>query len=240
LAARITTLISGPDAFEIIRDQIAAILVVESQAQQGLAIQANQNPALWKLRVFAERTDPWSFFEEQPKVGDEQTGHVQDRTDRSPAVNVWFDQDQVDRRASDPIQEQHHDAVFTVDCIGCGVAREATTGHVTGDESARREAQRAMRLVRQILMAGHYTTLGLTGLVGERMTLRRQMLSVPGGDNVTSVSVARYELGVRFIELSPQYEGQPLELISAEVLRAPNGQVLLRASFPYPLEEEEP
>jgi len=61
MPALITTLVENLDNSELICDQIAAILATESAAQQALATLAGKNPKLWKLRVFAERTNAWEM-----------------------------------------------------------------------------------------------------------------------------------------------------------------------------------
>ena len=93
---RIEELITGFDNFEIIGDQIAAILKVESENQALLAAAADQEQKLWKLQVFRERAEPWEAWIDAPDLdvsGDD--SHV-------PIVNVRFDTDSVDERASNP------------------------------------------------------------------------------------------------------------------------------------------
>ena len=55
----IDTLIDKQDTFEIVRDQIAAILATEVASQMSKAVEAEKDPALWKLRIFAERFNPF-------------------------------------------------------------------------------------------------------------------------------------------------------------------------------------
>ena len=60
-------------------------------AQKALAIAATENPVLWNLRVFLDRTNPWNEFLQAPD---------QDVVDATPIANIHFDSSAVDGRAS--------------------------------------------------------------------------------------------------------------------------------------------
>ena len=63
-------LIDKQDSFEIVRDQIAAILKTEITSQIALATTAGKpNPDDWKLRIFSERANPWEQFLNGPTGG---------------------------------------------------------------------------------------------------------------------------------------------------------------------------
>lgn len=235
LAAQITQLIDGVDNFEIVREQIAAILVVESAAQQAKAEAADKNSALWKLRVFIERSNPWEEFV------DSAGKNVPE--DTTPVVNVSFDNASFDKSASNVVARQKTTGTYHIDCYGFGVSRDdGGDGHIPGDEDGALEAQRAFRLVRRILMAGTYTYLGFTRgnelpagqeqIVWGRWPRDVQMFQPQIGDRpVAHVVAARFALQVDFSEFSPQVEGQPLELLSL-VFTRPTGEVILRAEYP--------
>ena len=80
-------LIDKQDNFEVIRDQIAAVLVAETANQMQLATNAAKDPQGWKLRVFTERSNPWEQW-------------LNGATDKSPLVNVWYDNSNFDQKAS--------------------------------------------------------------------------------------------------------------------------------------------
>lgn len=220
MAAKITQLINRPDYFEIIRDQLPAILVVESAAQEALAELEDEDPALWRLKVFRERLNPWSDFLESPG-------------DATPIVSVSYDNSSFDQSKSNAVERQHATSTFFIDCFGYGIASDETAGHQPGDEEAAINAHRAVRLVRNILMAGPYTYLGLQGVVGFRWPDSIQ-IQHPQSDGrfVQNIVGARIALQVRHNEFSPQAQGQPLELISAQVKRSETGQLLLSANYP--------
>lgn len=221
----IPALINKQDNFEIIRDQIAQILANESVSQQALAVLATEDPDDWKLRVFIERSNPWSQFENDP-------------SDVSPLVNVWYDISDFDKRASNVMERQKSTSIFNVDCYGFGKATdEPLGGHKPGDREAAFEVQRCVRLVRNILMSSIYTYLDLRGTVWSR-SFRSIKLFQPQIDkrSVQQIVGARCEFEVSFNEFSPQGdESNNLELVSVDVLRAENGEIVVEADYEYPL-----
>jgi len=218
----IAELIDKTDGFEVVRDQIAAILAVEVANQQALAIAGGKDPDLWKLRIYSERSNPWEAF-------------LNDEADTSPVVNVWFENATYDGRASTVVERQKTEGTFNVDCYGLGVAQDVGGGgHIAGDQDAALAAQRALRLVRNILMAGEYTYLGARGLVWQRWPASATVFQ-PAIDalQVQQVVGARLALSVTFNEFAPQVPAETLELISAQVFRAEDGAVLIDAAYDY-------
>jgi len=221
MAALITTLIDKQDNFEIIRDQIAAILLLEQHNQQVLAVSETKDPSQWALKVYSERSNPWEAFRDQ-------------NSDRTPIINVWYNNSNFDGNASNTVAHQKASGTFNIDCYGRGLSRSETTGHTPGDEDAALEAQRAMRLVRNILMAGQYTYLGLRGLVWKRWPQSINLFQPQqGGLPVENVVGARLALTVDFSEFSPQYVPETLELLSIDISRLVDGKVVLEADYDY-------
>lgn len=218
----IDTLIDKVDNSELIRDQIAAILVTESASQQALAVAASRDPAPWKFRTFVERSDPWAeWMDDAP-------------ADTSPIVSVRFDNSSFDGAASDVVQRQKAVGIFNIDVYGYGVSADSSGGHVPGDMVAAFECQRAMRLVRNILMAGTYTYLGFArgALVWKRWPQSITCFQPDKGEKaMQQVSGARLALEVHFSESSPQVTGVTLETLTATVKRASDGLVYLTATY---------
>lgn len=219
----IDTLIDKTDSSELVRDQIAAILVNECASQQALAVLAAKDPTPWKFRVFVERSDPWAeWMDDAP-------------ADTTPIVSVRFDNESFDGSASDVVQRQKANGVFNIDVYGYGVSANSSGGHVPGDMAASLECQRAMRLVRNILMAGTYTYLGLGGRGGLVMKRWPQAITSfqPAKNEMAmqQVSGARLALEVHFNEFSPQVTGVVLETLTATVTRASDGLVYLTATY---------
>ena len=125
----IQTLITAPDSFEAIRDQIGLILAANSAAQMALAVTAGQDPALWKLRVFTERSNPWEMV-------------LNDQSDLSPVINVWYDNGSFEAGDSNTFERQKHIASYNVDCYGFAISEANGTGHKPGDREAAFEAHR--------------------------------------------------------------------------------------------------
>ena len=225
----ITTLISTPDTVELVRDQIGAILLSESEAQMALARAVDLDPDLWRLRVFLERSLPFEQFWDAPdKVELEGT--------QAPIVNVWFDSDTFDLSRSNIVERQGTTAKFNIDCYGYGKDEAAQSGHVPGDLTAAFEAQRCMRLVRNILMAAHYTWLGMRGTVWRRWISGRTMFKPQADEqrHAQHVIGARLVLEVQFSEFSPQVESVPLEMLSIAVKRTEAGELYLTHTTEYP------
>ena len=218
----INELIDKQDTFEIVRDQIAAILALEIANQQLLATAAAKDPADWKLRIFTERSNPWEQF-------------LNDQDDASPLVNIWYDNSNFDQSSSNSIDRQKSDSVFNIDCYGYGKSADREAGgHNPGDREAAFEVQKALRLVRYILMAGEYLYLGLRGQVWTRwsqsITVFQPQLD---GRQMQQIVGARIALRVGFNEFSPQVQTETLDLVSIDMKRAEDGEILVEADYDY-------
>lgn len=228
MAALITTLTTGQDNFETVRDRIAEILAVESVAQQTLAIAASEDPEPYKLRVFLERSNPWEEWLDAPDT------NIQG-VETAPIVSVCFDNASTDERASNIVERQKLTAVYNIDCYGYGKAIGNSGGHMPADLRASLECQRAIRLVRRFLMAAHYTYLGFSRganqIVWRRMVRTITMFQPQiEARPVQKIVGARIAFAVEFSEFSPQVEGQPLELVGITVERDDSGEVFALTS----------
>lgn len=218
----IAELIDKQDNFEVIRDQIAAILATEVASQMALATAGGKDPDDWKLRVFSERSNPWEQL-------------LNEQNDRSPIVNVWFDNSNFDPVASNISERQKTEGVFNIDCYGYGISSdEAGGGHNPGDKEAAFEVHKALRLVRNILMAAEYTYLGLRGVVWQRwsksITVFQPQLD---GRQMQQIVGARLAFRVVFNEFSPQVQAETLELVSVDVKRTEDGEIVAEADYDY-------
>jgi hypothetical protein len=219
----IDSLIDKTDSFEQVRDQIAAILAYETVSQQALAVTAGKDPKLWKLRVFLERSNAFEQFLNSPIA------------DVSPIVNVWFDNSTYDMKSSNYLERQTSETIYNIDCYGYGEAKDdGSTGHIPGDLTAALELQRAIRLVRNILMAANYAYLALDGLVGSRwinsiIAFQPDIAAV----SERKVHAARIAFKVGFNEFSPQITPETLEYISADVKRTADGEIVAEADYNF-------
>ena len=219
----IAELIDKVDNFELVRDQIAAILVSEIANQQTLAADAGLPPESWKLRVFTERSNPWEQF--------------LDDADTSPLVNVWYDSSTFPQGKSNAIERQASETTYNIDCYGYGRSKDLPTGgHTPGDQDAAIEVQKAVRLVRNILMAAEYTYLGMRGLVWQRWPQSATVFQPQqDGHQAQQIVGARIALRVIFNEFSPQVEPVTLEFLSIDVIRKEDGEIVLEADYDYTL-----
>lgn len=227
MTALITTLIASRDNSEVIRDEIAAILAVEQANQQSLATAASEDPRLWELRVFTERSNPWASFRD-PEA---------DPLDNPPIVNVVLDGITYDPSASNIVGRQKAVATYNIDCYGLGVAQDdGNGGHLAGDQEAAETVQRAVRLVRNILMAGTYVTLGtgLKGKVWKRWLGSVSMFQPQSEDRaMQNVVAARLAFQVEFNEFSPPVAEETLELVQNTINRSETGEVYAETLHDY-------
>lgn len=222
----ITTLIDKQDSSEIVRDKITAILAIESVGQVALAV-AEPDPDDWKLRVFLERANPWEQFRD----------FDDGVTDASPLVNVSFADETFDKSKSDIFEKQKADASFNLDVYGVSVSSDDPGGgHKPGDREAAIEVQRAMKLVRNIIMSAVYFRLDLQGLVWDRWPQSITMFQPEFEDpSIQHVRAARFVLDVGFHELSPQIEMETLEQLTTTVRRTFDGEIIAETDVRYPL-----
>lgn len=223
----IETLITDPDTFEVVRDQIGDILKVESVYQQALAPGQGFDAREWALRVFIERSNPWEQFQEDATDGDQ--------LNLTPIVCVYYDGDNIDLSASDPIERQKYTARYNVDCYGCGRSTGTPDygGRMPADETAAREAHRAARLVRKMLAAAENYQLGLPGVVWSHHVATRDVFQPQiDGMTVQHVVAVRLVLQVDFNEYSPQHSlANLLERVHVTSRDPDTGELLFEAQF---------
>jgi len=216
-------LIDKQDNIEIIRDQIAGILVAETLNQQTLAAAALKNTNDWALNVYTERANPWEQW-------------LTDQADTSPIINVWIDSAVYDPKASNAIERQKTDATFNLDCYGFGQSSDVPTGgHVAGDQMAALQAQKALRLVRNILMSPENTYLQLRGLVWQRWPTSLNVFQPQNLTSVQQVVGARLSLSVWFNEFVVEPTPNTLEYVAIDIVRAEDGSIVLESDYQYPL-----
>lgn len=224
---KIATLMTGADTVEQVRDAVAAILALESENQATLADAAGENPADWQLRVFVERSDPWSDWLD-PEADD---------IDPTPVANVWVDSENFNKTGSD-VGQQRGRATINVDLFAIGFARDNYEGQIASDREASFNVQRAARVVRRILMHAAYQYLGATRgasqVVLGRFVSDVQFFQPPGDVRaIQRICGARLRLEVDLIETCSQVVGDVFEGLTLSVFRdSLTGQVLLKASYP--------
>lgn len=223
MSAVIQTLIPEADNASTIRDQIAAILVLEEAEQRVLAAAAAKDPELWRFRTFVERANPIADFLDEPDLL---------TVNGSPIVNITLDQVVFD--GGNTVKKQEPKATYHIDCIGYGKSGDDGAGYARADRLAAYAAQRAVKNVWGILMSSYYAFLGLRGVVGKRHVKSVQYLQPDIGERAhTRIVAGRIIFEVDYIETSPQYPGVTLELLTGQVKWADTGEVLVDAHYDY-------
>lgn len=208
-------LIDKQDTSELVRDQVAAILLSEAKSQKQLAEAAGKDPSEWTFQVYLERSNPWEAF-------------MDATTPQPPIINVTLENCNYGMSSSTITGEFiSTTGLYNIDCYGHGMAADSLgAGHVAGDFASCVEAQRVARWVRNVFASGYYTYLGLRKTVHRRwidsLNIFQPALE---GRELNQIVAARLTLRVEFNEFAPQHEGEPLELVSATVKRKRTGEI---------------
>ena len=244
-------LISGADNSEIIRSQIGSILITEIARQHGLAQDAagayeyysmagevealcGQNeiqfgnhvsfrdgPTDWEIDVFVERSNPW----DATKI---EAGR------RKPIVNIWWEKSSQIEGESNTIEKQTFEGTFNIDCYGFGKSEKIdAVSHTAGDQLAVYEAQRTVRLIRRILMAGPNAYLGMQKNDDNRQVVKGREVSEivnfqpqQGERPIEHAYGARIVFLVQYNEYSPQFVAETLDSLSIDVVHGDTDRVV--------------
>lgn len=218
----IQSLVNKQDSFEIVRDQIAAILAAETQSQQALAIAAGEDPVNWAFDVFVERDFPIEkWLNADPELTMETTPNVTVAIERSQRN---------DGRSSVPGGKQVYEVTYLIDVLARGVNQVDDVGgtQIPADTDAHKKCQAAVRLVRNFLSATINRRLQLNTVVwGYPSFTDFEYGRPPILEHQPSPSIwnGRCRFTVPMLELSPEFEGEVLDLIRIDV--SENGQVIL-------------
>jgi len=217
-------LIDKKDNFELITNEIAAILAIETINQQALATAAGKDPKLWEFKVYVERSNPWELLpdDEEPII---------------PIVNVWWEGLNFDRSQSSPTLRQTSDpSVFNIDIIADSIAEKLPgTGQKVGDKAANENTKRMIRLVRNILFSvppdstqpgEDYAFLNMKGIVGERWIQNISRAVTDYDKQSIPVAAARIALAVKHLETGIEGPYQNLELLQAQTTFTGDGEVV--------------
>lgn len=219
-------LINKRDGFELVRDQIALLLAENVAAQKILAVADGENPALWDMLIFTERSQPWEVYLNEPPPNP-----------APPIVNVWYNSGSFPRDLGDPIKRQVHSAVYHIDVLGFASAtvdRDDATKQLPADREATFAAQRGVRLTRNILMSAANAYLQLRGFVwGSRWVDSITAFQPNLDDNAALRAIGmRLSLSVSFNETAPQVDATVLlDEIQVDVHRTGDGMIIAEADF---------
>ncbi len=203
MSAKIDFLFSEPDNVEIIRDEIAVILSAEFKKQYKMACDKNlEDCEDFNVKVYLEDDRPFALPD-----GDDDSIF--------PFVNVNLNDMQQIGKSGGIADKKKYEASFYIDCYTCGNFGEASR---KDSVKANILAWKIARVVRNILMSGHYAYLGYRGMV-----LGRNIPSIKSGNMsgmesaAFAVSIARVEFKVSFAERSICEKGVPLEGVKFKI-----------------------
>lgn len=193
-------LLSEPDNIEIIREQIGAILSLETQNQYKLA-EAAADPAKqdYNITVFIENGDPVQY--------------VDTKHNPFPIVNVTLSKTERDDGSTSVNLHNMH-ATFLVDVYAAGNMES----RVDAGARASLKAWKTARIVRNILDAESYTYLKLRGVVSGRDITSFEAGEPADKNSAVKVAIVRMTLEVDYAEDVAVNNGTDLELIQASVV----------------------
>lgn len=224
--------IVGDRNLVIVRDQVAAILKANFDHQRTLAEADADDPTPYDLRVFVERSDCRGEFTSRDE--DEPTAAA--KRDQRSIISICAEGTGYDKKRSSSSERRQADGIYYIDFYSLGISEDSSDGFVPGDKAAANEVLRVFGLVDSILAADVNVSLGMLGVVGTAWMHKFNMMELSSDDRdrpqVERVAVGRAELHVSFLEFSPQYQAQPLELISAAVLRKETGEIYFKTNPP--------
>lgn len=216
-------LIDKKDNFELVRDEIAAILTKETANQQQLAIDAAKDPKLWAFRVFIERSNVW-----EPLLDTEEPV--------DPVVNVSFEsEDFAGDQSFNALKQTANPGIFNIDIFTAQINKKNVgDGYVSSDRQAVLDCQRIMRLIRNILFSvppdrtqpgDDYTFLNMRGVVGYRRIQGITRFQPGYKEQAIPIVAARIVLAVKYVETGLEGPYNDFDLIQLETTTTTGGEV---------------
>jgi hypothetical protein len=225
MASKINVLIENPDNIERIRDQISAILKIETASQYKMAQEAaKQDAADYRIGIWQEKSRPWQINEDAEKKNP------------FPLVNVSLMGFHADGSGGPAIGQKKYTGEIYLDCYASG---EFTLEQSDETDSAKK-AWKVGRIIRNIISSEQYSYLGLRGIVRD-IRIAEGKTGDPRNNNensAQSVTICRLVLSVNYYEDTPQVETTELREYKF-VTTSPDGEVLIDiAGIPGVKEDE--
>ena len=206
MKSQINELLNEKDNSEKIRDTIAAILLCEIQNQKELAIANNiEDKDDFNIHVFLENLRPWELVKDEKE------------NNPFPLVTVNMGLIQESEKPGSTINNFKYDGQYYIDCYGCGnaIPENMDEGYIPDDYLAALRAWKTARVVRNILMSGIYTYLGIREIVSRRRIISMASIVPPNvSESAITVMAVRIIFEVNFSEKSPQAQPTTLEAVS--------------------------
>lgn len=219
-------LIDKQDNFELVRNEIAAILAAETLNQQAKALVAGKNPELWKFDVYIERARIWESLSELEKPV-------------APVVSVYFESENfAGDQSYNALLQTADPGIFNIEIFATALSQKNVgDGYTTGDRTAILDCQRVIRLIRNILFSvpadstqpgQDYTFLNMRGVVGYRRIQSVVQFQPDYKKQAVVVAAARIALAVKYIETALEGPDQPFELLQVQATTTTGGQVIIQ------------
>lgn len=206
-------LLCEPDAIEVIRDEVAAILAVELDNQYRLAREEDDPHADdYNVSVYVDNDDVMQL------VSDEETPF--------PFINVSLASAEVES-GSTVVNRRRMSATFYIDAYATG----NQIGTAEAASGASLKAWKLARFVRNILHAENYLNLNLKDVVQWRNIERYEQGTVDAGQAAVRAKVVRMTLKVIYWDFVKVNEGLPLA--QAEVEISESGLVVTKIKEVY-------
>ena len=207
----IDKLIDTPDRRELIRDQISGILYAELANQRVLASSAGKPTDKWDIRVFTEAASPVEEY-------------LQPESDKRARINVSFE-DANNRNSSD--NNEDYRSTYVINCYACGTAK----GTFPADYNAKVRVGEVATIVRSIMRAPEYRTLGLDGTeVWDRNVISIESKKFQDPNAAQNIAAIEITLEVMHTELPPINNWPTIETINIETTIE---NEIIKATFNY-------
>lgn len=201
-----STLLSEKDNIEVIREQIAALLLLEIENQKSLANEkAVPDARDFDISVFLENDDPLQCIDESDDI--------------FPLVNVSLDG--VAERSAASVNKQNMSATFFIDVYASGNGAE----NADFGAEASLKAWKVARIVRRILRAEVNTYLRLRGVVS-KVSFKFQSGEPSAPQSAIRVKMVRVSLDVDYSE-DVEMSAGVIDWEFAGLVRSEDGRVLL-------------
>jgi hypothetical protein len=210
----IKELLTDKDNSEKIRDAIAVILASELKKQSELAQEKQiDDKEDFNIKTYIEHGRPWFLYS---------NGNYS-----FPIVNVCLQETAPDTAPGSTANNVKYIGQYFIDCYGCGNSRnEGENEDMPDDYLSAMRAWKTARIVRNILMSGFYTYLGMRDIVRKR-EVKKMTTIIPKNlaDSAISITAARIVFEVSFFEKSP--EATPVVLDEISFVSRNDGEVTL-------------
>ncbi len=204
---------------QLVIDKIGEILVNESANQQALAIAGGKDPDLYKIRVFADRFNPFDNM----------------KTDTTPLVSIKESDDSKELSVSGNHGKQQKLLTINIDCFGIGRAEETVSGHRPADLDASQDGRRAANLVNKILKADINSNLQLDRKIVNSVNITGEQYFEPDFDSrqMGPVVAKRLSLQCKVTDTPMINNGVELLGVVVDIERGDSGEIYTICEYDY-------